>query len=196
LSLLAFWGALHWGGKAYHKWHKWNTSAPVPPPEQAVSTVYTGQAGHNGALSLRSEALASGQEARAVWGATSDRVRLLAPRPEPRPVRRRKVSPWLSFPTSRTWVDVAGQAQNGTTPSQVPSAATCDAVDEALQAFVQRWIDPLFGDTGNRQLQELGVTLHTTAVSPAEQSINRFLALSLVTVGLTLVGVWFFPPLV
>src|SRR5262249_4305010 len=110
-------------------------------------------------------------------------------------VLQREVSPWFTFPAYRTRLRQVVPPQSQPSQSQRGPASTFEAIDSVLQGFVRRWIDPLFGDTGNRQLQELGITLNMDAVSPVEQSINRFLVISVVALGLTLAGTWLYPPL-
>src|SRR5215831_14592349 len=184
-------GALYYGAKAYHKRHRQKTCALFLQPTKAATTVHTVKGGESGKSALQDEALVLHLGATATPVASSDSGRLLALCQ----VLRREVTPWFSFPLYRTRADEAAQSQGRLSQSQSGSSWTFEAVDSALQAFVRRWIDPLFGDTGNSQLQALGVTLHMAAVSPAEQMINRFFVVSVASLGLTLAGTSLYPPL-
>jgi len=79
---------------------------------------------------------------------------------------------------------------------QLVTSRSFMAADRTAQTFVERWIDPLFGNNRKRQLQELspGMTLPETSL--AQIINNRYLSASLVTLSFAIAGSLFFPPLI
>ncbi|MBF0280708.1 MAG: heavy metal translocating P-type ATPase [SAR324 cluster bacterium] len=66
-------------------------------------------------------------------------------------------------------------------------------VDEKYQTFISHKIDPLFGSIHHQQMET--VSLNQETVDEEEKILNRQIALSAITVGTTLFGAWFLPPL-
>src|SRR5215831_6515232 len=185
-------GALYCGVKAYHKRQRQKTCALFLQPKKIAHAVHTGKEAGTEAQAQRQVATALAPEAEAhATPVLPNQGHLLALCQ----AVRREVSPWFTIPAHHSRQQEAAEPQRPLAPSQHVSSPTFEAADRALQAFVRRWIDPLFGDVGDRQLQALGVTLDMTALSPTERSMNRSLVISLATLGLTLASTLLFPPL-
>ncbi|MCW5849168.1 MAG: heavy metal translocating P-type ATPase [Anaerolineae bacterium] len=93
-----------------------------------------------------------------------------------------EIKPWVSLGDGRLQGMSAG-------PSVRSTSYSYGAAEPGIQSFARRWIDPLFGERGDRQLRELGLTVDEAAMHPRERVINRNLVVSLGTFGLVTAGV-------
>ncbi|MCW5849360.1 MAG: heavy metal translocating P-type ATPase [Anaerolineae bacterium] len=104
------------------------------------------------------------------------------------PALWREAQPWLDYPMPRF-----RDAKRVHRPA--PTTPTFERADRALQAFAKRWVDPLFGESGDHHLAALGLPVDETAVNPREKYINRHLMIALLTTGATVAGTTIAPPL-
>ncbi|MCW5849354.1 MAG: heavy metal translocating P-type ATPase [Anaerolineae bacterium] len=68
-------------------------------------------------------------------------------------------------------------------------------MDSLSQSLAQRWLDPLFGASRDRQRAALALGDGEPVIGPAEKTINRSLVSSLLTLGLALGGSFIYTPL-
>jgi Cu2+-exporting ATPase len=99
-----------------------------------------------------------------------------------------EIKPWLkvhSFATVPSGVHESA-------PHESRSFAQFDAF---AQRFAQRWLDPLFDQTRDRQRKELSATRELPAISNSEKEVNRRVLISLGALSFALAGEVLFPPL-
>jgi Cu2+-exporting ATPase len=100
----------------------------------------------------------------------------------------REMRPWFVFPADRArGLDGGKQDQ--------PTSRSFAVVDRAVQEFVQRWIDPLFGERSDQKLQDMGLALDAGTSTPRERFINRHLVIGLTSAAATVAGMTVMPPL-
>ncbi len=88
-----------------------------------------------------------------------------------------------------------GLHPNGTHPDVPSGGKGTTVLDEKFQRFVKKRIDPLFGDPRDLQFKALSITGKSPETSEEEKSVNRFLGSATANMGLGLVGLIFYPPL-
>ncbi len=99
-----------------------------------------------------------------------------------------ELRPWLTFGDGRLQSMADGHLALSTSYSY-------RAAEPRIQAFARRWIDPLFGERGDRHLQELGLAVDETAIHPRERALNRNLVVSLGILGIITAGLTVAPML-
>jgi len=103
-------------------------------------------------------------------------------------VLKRETKPWLKVYSFSSLDRTAPETRT----HQSRSFTKFDAI---AQTFAQRWLDPLFDQTRDRQRKELSVTREAPIVSDTEREVNRRVLISLGALGLALAGELFFAPL-
>ncbi len=83
------------------------------------------------------------------------------------------------------------KSETGLLGGRLPSSIE---IDDKLQRFFQKRIDPLFGDNRKEQLKTLSDS-QLLEISQTEKEVNRFFPLSVAALGLSVMGAFLFNPL-
>jgi Cu2+-exporting ATPase len=102
-------------------------------------------------------------------------------------VLKREIKPWLDVPS-----DVGVSTAHEFQPHNSRSFAVFDTL---AQNFARRCVDPLLDRYRTRQLQALNETTELPAISPREKQLNRWVLISLGSLGFAIAGHWLFAPL-
>jgi heavy metal translocating P-type ATPase len=88
-----------------------------------------------------------------------------------------------------------GPLPDGMHPDAPAVGKEITGLDEKYQHFVKKRIDPLFGDPRNLQFEALSLNGEAPEISAEEKSVNRFLGGATANMGLGLVALLVYPPL-